>query len=46
MKTAIPEKKDSVAARQSKGSAGGRPPAPDTELYEQRNVVERSLALT
>lgn len=42
----IPEKKDSVAARKSKGSAGGRPPAFDAETYTRRNVVERSFALT
>jgi transposase len=46
IKTVIPEKKDSAAARQRKGSAGGRPPSLDVELYKQRNVVERSFALT
>lgn len=27
--------------RRARGSAGGRPPAFDTELYKRRNVVER-----
>lgn len=37
----IPERSDQVAQRQAKGSAGGRPPAFDTEIYKRRNVVER-----
>lgn len=41
----IPEKSDQIAARKRKGSAGGRPPAFDTDAYKDRNVVERSFAL-
>lgn len=41
----IPEKSDQVAARKGKGSAGGRPPGFDSELYKQRNTVERSFSL-
>jgi hypothetical protein len=33
-------------ARQRKGSAGGRPPAHDPEIYKGRNVVERSFSLS
>jgi transposase len=36
-----PERDDQIAHRAGKGSRGGRPPAFDTELYKQRNVVER-----
>ena len=36
-----PERDDQIARRTAKGSHGGRPPAFDTELYRQRNVVER-----
>nr|WP_233507500.1 IS5 family transposase [Jiangella anatolica] len=46
IKAVIPEKKDSAAARQRRGSAGGRPPALDAQTYKRRNVVERSFALT
>jgi transposase len=37
----IPERVDQVARRAAKGSAGGRPPDFDKQLYKQRNVVER-----
>ncbi|GAB2489956.1 hypothetical protein GCM10027063_34060 [Promicromonospora xylanilytica] len=40
IKTVIHEKRTRSAARQRKGSADGRPPALDAELYKQRNVVE------
>lgn len=40
----IPERKDQIARRKAKGQQGGRPPAFDTELYEQRNTVERGFA--
>ena len=43
--TVIPQKKDEIAARKRRGSAGGRPPALDTETYKGRNVVERHFAL-
>jgi transposase len=36
-----PERTDQIAHRQAKGSAGGRPPAFDPDLYAGRNVVER-----
>jgi transposase len=36
----IPQKKDQVRHRQAKGSAGGRPPAFDPEVYKQRHAVE------
>ena len=41
----IPEKRDSVAARQGKGSKGGRPPAFNAQAHQGRNVVERAFAL-
>lgn len=41
----IPEKRDTIAARARRGSAGGRPPAFDAGLYKGRNVIERSFAL-
>ncbi len=37
----IPVKDDQAAARRKKGSAGGRPPNFDAELYKQRNVAEQ-----
>lgn len=37
----IPERRDQVAHRAAKGSAGGRPPSFDTVTYKKRNVVER-----
>lgn len=39
----IPERADQVKHRKQKGSAGGRPPHFDPELYKQRNSVERSF---
>jgi transposase len=39
-----PEKTDQIARRKAKGSAGGRPPAFDPEVYAGRNVVERCFA--
>lgn len=41
---ACPERSDQIARRTTKGSRGGRPPAFDTNLYKQRNVVERCFA--
>lgn len=46
IKVVIPERADQIRHRKNRGSAGGRPPALDTELYKQRNVVERSFNLT
>lgn len=37
----IPERADQVAGRRRRGSAGGRPPTFDREVYRGRNVVER-----
>ncbi|MFP8959159.1 IS5 family transposase [Streptomyces nanhaiensis] len=37
----LPERADQVAGRQRRGSADGRPPAFDREVYQGRNVVER-----
>ncbi len=45
IKAVIPQKKDETAARQRKGSAGGRPPTLDAVTYKGRNVVERCFAL-
>lgn len=41
IKATIPERSDQIARRKAKGSAGGRPPAFDPDLYKLRNVVER-----
>ena len=35
----IPEKSDTIAARERRGSRGGRPPKLDTDLYNDRNVI-------
>ena len=40
IKATIPSKKDQIANRLRKGSAGGRPPAFDAERYKQRHAVE------
>lgn len=40
IKATIPNKLDQIAARQGKGSKGGRPPAFDPLLYTQRHAVE------
>jgi transposase len=37
----IPERRDQRERRKAKGRAGGRPPRFDTEIYAQRNTVER-----
>lgn len=39
-----PEKADQIARRRAQGSAGGRPPVFDREVYRGRNVVERCFA--
>ena len=43
IKHTIPERDDQIAWRKAKGSAGGRPPAFDAEIYKQRNTVERGF---
>jgi transposase len=39
----IPERSDQQQRRKAKGSAGGRPPAFNAELYAQRNTIERCI---
>lgn len=41
----IPDKSNTIAARERRGSRGGRPPNFNADLYKDRNVVERSFAL-
>jgi transposase len=41
IKFTSPERRDQIAHRRRKGSRGGRPPAFDSDLYADRNVVER-----
>ena len=41
IKAVIPEKRDQAANRKKKGSRGGRPVTHDTDLYKERNTVER-----
>jgi transposase len=36
----IPEQADRIAHRKNKGRAGGRPPAFDPTIYQQRHAVE------
>jgi putative transposase len=43
IKHTIPERSDQVARRAGKGSAGGRPPAFDANLYKLRNTIERGF---
>lgn len=43
VKHTIPERRDQIASRKAKGSAGGRPPAFDTEIYKHRNTMERAF---
>jgi putative transposase len=42
-KTVIPQPADQIGHRLRRGSAGGRPPAFDTNPYKRRNVIERSF---
>ena len=44
IKHTIPEKSDQIARRKAKGSKGGRPPGFDSEIYKQRNTIERSFS--
>jgi putative transposase len=39
----IPERSDQKQRRKDKGSAGGRPPAFDVQIYKKRNTVERGF---
>lgn len=43
VKHTIPERRDQIAHRKAKGSAGGRPPAFDAVIYKQRNTMERAF---
>jgi len=43
IKHTIPERSNQISYRKSKGSAGGRPPAFDAQLYCYRNTVERGF---
>ena len=40
IRATIPIKADQIRHRQAKGSAGGRPPAFDPAIYQQRHAVE------
>ncbi|MFE4337241.1 hypothetical protein ACFRQM_50440 [Streptomyces sp. NPDC056831] len=41
----IPEKRDQAGHRRRRGSAGGRPPGFDRELYKRRHKVENRICL-
>jgi transposase len=43
VRAVIPQPSDQIAHRQRRGSAGGRPPALDTNAHTGRNVIERSF---
>ena len=43
IKATIPEPADQKNNRLRRGSTGGRPPRFDSEIYKQRNVVERAI---
>ena len=44
MTCVIPVKEDQKANRRNRGSAGGRPPAFDEQIYKERNTVERCIS--
>jgi len=44
MTCVIPVKEDQKANRRNRGSAGGRPPAFDEQVYKERNTVERCIS--
>lgn len=44
IKAVIPQRRDQVANRLRKGSAGGRPPSFDAVRYKERNQVERGYS--
>jgi transposase len=43
VRAVIPQPSDQIAHRQRRGSAGGGPPAFDTNAHKGRNVIERSF---
>ena len=43
IKATIPEPADQKKNRRRRGAKGGRPPRFDSEIYKQRNVVERAI---
>jgi transposase len=43
IRAVIPQRSDQIAHRRSKGSAGGRPPGFDADIYKLRNFVERAF---
>lgn len=43
IRAVIPEKRDQAANRKRKGRRGGRPVSHDTDLYKERNTVERLI---
>lgn len=43
IKATIPEPVNQIDARLAKGAKGGRPPKLDTEIYKNRNTVERAI---
>lgn len=45
IKAVIPEKVDQAVHRKKRGRAGGRPVSHDTDLYKERNTVERCINL-